>query len=351
MALDLGADDYVEKPFALPELLARVRVGLRHAERTAGAVEESAVLARGPLRIDIAERRVDPARRAARADADAVRPARVLRAASGPAPDAPRDRGRGLGRPRRRRRPEPARLRQPAATPGRGRPAPPAADRDRYRRGLPVPALAIRPDDTCGCRCRSRRGAASWNAAWSVTSSLASAPNPARNPSQPVRPVCGGSIDGRPAGRNRPSRPLHTAGRGLHVPRAMRRSYGASMAPTPRSVKRTLVGRRMPMGSLEDELLPRWIALPIFASDPLSSVAYATEAALVVLVAASRDLPRSDRADLGRHRGVARDRRPLVPPDDLRLPQRAAARTSSRRRTSARPRGSSLPRRCSPTTC
>ncbi|HET6171225.1 MAG TPA: amino acid permease [Gaiellales bacterium] len=54
-----------------------------------------------------------------------------------------------------------------------------------------------------------------------------------------------------------------------------------------RGFKRTLVGRRMPMGSLEDELLPRWIALPIFASDPLSSVAYATEAALVVLVATS----------------------------------------------------------------
>ena len=36
-ALDLGADDYVEKPFALPELLARVRVGLRHAERAAPA--------------------------------------------------------------------------------------------------------------------------------------------------------------------------------------------------------------------------------------------------------------------------------------------------------------------------
>ena len=43
----------------------------------------------------------------------------------------------------------------------------------------------------------------------------------------------------------------------------------------------------MPIGSLEDELLPRWVALPIFASDPLSSVAYATEAGLVVLVASS----------------------------------------------------------------
>jgi amino acid transporter len=65
------------------------------------------------------------------------------------------------------------------------------------------------------------------------------------------------------------------------------------MSASGRSFKRTLVGRRMPMGSLEDQLLPRWIALPIFASDPLSSVAYATEAALVVLMAtsvASREL-------------------------------------------------------------
>jgi amino acid transporter len=38
---------------------------------------------------------------------------------------------------------------------------------------------------------------------------------------------------------------------------------------------------------MEETLLPKWLALPIFASDPLSSVAYATEAALVVLVGAS----------------------------------------------------------------
>jgi amino acid transporter len=37
----------------------------------------------------------------------------------------------------------------------------------------------------------------------------------------------------------------------------------------------------------EETLLPKWLALPIFASDPLSSVAYATEAALVVLVGAA----------------------------------------------------------------
>src|SRR5437763_1417127 len=43
----------------------------------------------------------------------------------------------------------------------------------------------------------------------------------------------------------------------------------------------------MRSGQLHETLLPKWLALPIFASDPLSSVAYATESALVVLVAAS----------------------------------------------------------------
>ncbi len=52
-------------------------------------------------------------------------------------------------------------------------------------------------------------------------------------------------------------------------------------------LKRLVVGRPMATGQFEDTLLPKWLALPIFASDPLSSVAYATEAALVVLLAAS----------------------------------------------------------------
>ena len=43
----------------------------------------------------------------------------------------------------------------------------------------------------------------------------------------------------------------------------------------------------MASGQMEETLLPKWLALPIFASDPLSSVAYATEAAMVVLVSAS----------------------------------------------------------------
>jgi two-component system KDP operon response regulator KdpE len=35
-ALDLGADDYVNKPFAIGELLARIRAGLRHRQLAAG---------------------------------------------------------------------------------------------------------------------------------------------------------------------------------------------------------------------------------------------------------------------------------------------------------------------------
>ena len=55
----------------------------------------------------------------------------------------------------------------------------------------------------------------------------------------------------------------------------------------PKRLRRVLVGRPMQTGQLHETLLPKWLALPIFASDPLSSVAYATEAALVVLITAS----------------------------------------------------------------
>jgi amino acid transporter len=55
----------------------------------------------------------------------------------------------------------------------------------------------------------------------------------------------------------------------------------------PRRLRRLFVGRPMRTGQLEETLLPKTLALPIFASDPLSSVAYATESALVVLLAVS----------------------------------------------------------------
>ncbi len=53
------------------------------------------------------------------------------------------------------------------------------------------------------------------------------------------------------------------------------------------ALKRLIVGRPRPTGELHDTLLSKTLALPIFAADPLSSVAYATEAALAVLIAAS----------------------------------------------------------------
>ncbi len=53
------------------------------------------------------------------------------------------------------------------------------------------------------------------------------------------------------------------------------------------AVKRVLVGRPRRTGEMEETLLSKKLALPVFASDPLSSVAYATESGLVVLVAAS----------------------------------------------------------------
>ena len=48
-------------------------------------------------------------------------------------------------------------------------------------------------------------------------------------------------------------------------------------------VKRLLVGRPQPTYRMGESLLPKWVALPVFSSDPLSSVAYATEQILVAL--------------------------------------------------------------------
>jgi DNA-binding response OmpR family regulator len=55
--LELGADDYVAKPFALRELLARIRAGVRR--RAVPAARPPSVLFRGPMRIEIDRRRVE----------------------------------------------------------------------------------------------------------------------------------------------------------------------------------------------------------------------------------------------------------------------------------------------------
>ena len=54
-ALDLGADDYISKPFGMAELMARLRAALRHAFQAQG---ELAIFVSGELAVDLVRRHV-----------------------------------------------------------------------------------------------------------------------------------------------------------------------------------------------------------------------------------------------------------------------------------------------------
>lgn len=58
VGLEAGADDYVRKPFEMPELVARVRAAVRRHRPEPGSDGAAVVLVLGPLRIDLAGRTV-----------------------------------------------------------------------------------------------------------------------------------------------------------------------------------------------------------------------------------------------------------------------------------------------------
>ena len=148
IGLELGADDYVTKPFSPRELVARVRAVLRRRERS----EVVDRLVAGALALDVPRMRLEVVGPAGRADRDRVRVARR----DGP-PARPRLHPLAAARrhPRRRVRVVRAGDRRPRAQhppQDRGGPAPASPPADRLRRRLPVDRCLrnARTDGTAG---------------------------------------------------------------------------------------------------------------------------------------------------------------------------------------------------------
>jgi len=120
-----------------------------------------------------------------------------------------------------------------------------------------------------------------------------------------------------------------------------RTSMGRAMARA-RSV---LFGRPLSIYEELSERLGLFTGLPIFASDNISSSAYATEEIMRVLIIAGARNARPDHADYHRDRHRAGDRRHQLSPDDRRVPigRRLLHRRERQPRHAARPRGGGSP--------
>ena len=115
-ALDLGADDYVNKPFNVGELLARMRAALRHRMQRKAEIP---VLRVGTLEVDAVRHRATRAGHRAQADAEGVRASFIPGEACRPRAHPQADPDRGLGPGTYRRHAISARLYRPAAPEGR----------------------------------------------------------------------------------------------------------------------------------------------------------------------------------------------------------------------------------------
>ena len=103
------------------------------------------------------------------------------------------------------------------------------------------------------------------------------------------------------------------------------------MSSTAGALSRVLVGEPLRSDRLDETLLPKRLALPVFCSDPLSSVAYATEQILLVLGLGGLALLHLTPWLAAAVVALLVDRRRVLPADLLRLSQR-------RRRVRRQPR-------------
>ena len=136
-ALDAGADDYLTKPFGVGELLARIRVALRHAAASRPARQETAEFTVGDLRVDLAARRVFVGQEEVHLTPIEYQPADDAGPPRRQGADAPLPAQGSLGAALRGPDALPAHLHGQPPPEDRGRPRPPALPPDRARRGLP----------------------------------------------------------------------------------------------------------------------------------------------------------------------------------------------------------------------
>ena len=148
-ALDLGADDYVTKPFGMDELLARMRAALRHQLQVHG---ERPVFHVGDLCVDLVRRIVKVGDKEVKLSPKEYDLLRLLVQHAGKVLTHKFLLERAVGRADRHA--IPARLRAPAAPQDRGRPGAPALSPDRNRHRLSAEKSRLAPSTTHGVRIR-----------------------------------------------------------------------------------------------------------------------------------------------------------------------------------------------------